>query len=320
MTHEETLINIYRTMVRIRKFEEAVRTLSNEGRRPGYVGSYTGREAIAASVCIHLTRDDYLTSTHRAIGHCIAKGADMKRLMAELCAKVTGYNKGKAGASHVADASIGLIGANGIVGGGPPMAAGYALACQMRGTDRVAVCFFGEGAANQGMIQETLNLAAVWELPLVFVCENSAPETAQMLGHAMNYPQLRIRDVSMRGASYGIPGVSVDGSDVEAVYDAGGEAIRRAREGKGPTLVECKTFQYEGPFRGKGASQLEEEWERKDPIGQFKLKLIERNILSEKDVERIGEEEEREVEAAVRFALESPEPPLEEAFTDVFAV
>ncbi len=319
MTPErETLINIYRTMLRIRKFEEATRKLLEEKKIPGHTSLYTGEEAIAAAVCAHLTKDDYLTSTHRPLGHCIAKGPDLKHLMAELCAKATGYNKGKAGSYHVADARIGLVGANGIVGGGPPMAAGYALAAQLKGTDRVAVCFFGEGAANQGMIQETLNLAAVWTLPLIFVCENSAPEAAQMLGHMMNYPQLSIENISARGVAYGIPGVSVDGSDALAVYEAAGEAVRRARAGKGPTLVECKTYQYEGPFKGKDAARLEEEWKKKDPISKFETKLMEMRILSRADVGRIGREEERAVEEAVKFALESPEPPLEEAFTDVF--
>jgi pyruvate dehydrogenase E1 component alpha subunit len=315
----ETLINLYRAMVRIRKFEEASRKLSRERKIPGGVSLYTGEEAIAAGVCTHLTKEDYLTSTHRPLGHCIAKGADLKRLMAEICAKATGYNKGKAGPYHVADPSIGLIGANGIVGGGVPMAAGYALAAQLKGSDRVAVCFYGEGASNQGVIQETLNLAAVWGLPLIFVCENSAPEGPQMLGHMMNYPQLSIEDISVRGSAYNIPGLKVDGSDTLAVYEVAGAAVARARRGDGPTLLECKTYQYRGPFRGENAAQLEEEWQKKDPILKFRGVLLKGNSIGEKDLDRVQKEEEMAVEEAVRFAEESPEPSLEEAFTDVFA-
>lgn len=317
---KETFSNLYRVMVRIRKFEEAARRLRAERKFPTGVSLYTGQEAAATGVCAHLKKDDYLTSTHRPLGHCIAKGADLKRLMAELCAKATGYNKGKAGPYHVADPTIGLIGANGIVGAGIPMAAGYALAHQLKGSDGVAVCFFGEGAANQGVIQETLNLASVWGLPLVFVCENSAPESPQMLGHRMNYPQLNIKDISVRGVAYGLPSATVEGNDVLAVYEAAGEAVKRAREGKGPTLLEFKTYRYRGPFRGEDAGQLEEEWRKKDPIPSFRARLMERGLLDQGDIEGIEREEGKAVEEAVKFALESPEPSLEEAFTDVFEI
>jgi len=317
---KETLVGLYRTMVRTRKFEEAARRLSRERKIPGSAAPYTGEEAIAAAVCAHLTREDYLSSTHRPLGHCIAKGADLNRLMAELCAKATGYNKGKAGAYHVADPEIGLIGANGIVGASVPMAAGYALACQLKKNDRVSVCFFGEGASNQGVIQETLNLAAVWRLPLVFVCENSAPEGPQMLGHMMNYPQLSVEDISVRGVAYNIPSVTADGSDPLAVYEAAGTAVRRARQREGPTLIEFKTYQYRGPFRGEDAAQREEEWRKKDPILKFRKRLLEMRIVSEKDLETVEKEEEKAVEEAVKFALESSEPALEEALADVFSV
>ncbi|MFQ6075663.1 MAG: thiamine pyrophosphate-dependent dehydrogenase E1 component subunit alpha [Candidatus Bathyarchaeia archaeon] len=316
---KETLLNMYRVMVRIRRFEEAVRRLRAGGKIPGHTSLYTGEEAIAAGVCAHLREDDYLTSTHRPLGHLIAKGCDLKRLMAELCAKATGCNRGKGGPYHAADLSVGLIGANGIVGGGPPIAAGAALAAQMRGTDQVSVCFFGEGASNQGMIQETLNLASVWRLPLIFVCENSAVEAPQMLGHMMNYPQVSVEEIAVRGIAYNIPGVTEDGNDVLAVCRAAGGAVRRAREGDGPTLLEFKTSQYGGPFRGEDAARLEEEWRKKDPILRFRARLFEMGILSERDVERIGGEEVASVEEAVRFAMESPEPPLEEALTDVFS-
>jgi len=312
------LLSLYRTMVRIRKFEEAVRTLRSERKIPGAASLYTGQEAVASGVCAHLTKDDFISSTHRPLGHCVAKGADLKRLMAEICGKATGYNKGKAGAYHVADPAIGLVGANGIVGAGVPMAAGYALAAQIRGNKAIAVTFFGEGASNQGAVQETMNLASVWDLPLIFVCENSSSEKPEMLGHAMNYPQLNIKDISARGTSYGIPGLSVDGSDVIAVYKAAGEAVERARKGEGPTLLEFKTQQYEEPFRGTDAMALEEEWRKKDPILKFKAILLNRYKIAPKELEDIDSEQEREAEEAVRFAEDSPQPSPDELYTDVF--
>lgn len=315
---KNTLINLYRMMVRIRKFEEAAKKLSAEKKIPVRVAAYTGEEAIATGVCAHLTNDDRVTSTHRPLGHGIAKGSDLKGVMAELCAKATGLNKGKAGQYHVADVKAGFVGANGIVGGGTPMTAGYALEAQLRGKGKVAVCFFGEGAANQGVVQETLNLASVWTLPLIFVCENSAPEKAQMLGHFMNFPQINVKDISIRGASYGIPGVTVDGSDVLAVYKAAGEAVNRARKGKGPTLIECKTYQYEGPFSGDNAAKLEAEWKKKDPVLKFKTKLLKMHGLSKEELENVEQEETKNVDEAVKFAVRSSEPSLEEAFTDVF--
>jgi len=316
---KESLINLYRMMVRIRKFEEATRRLSRERKIPGPASLYTGQEAIAAGVCAHLTKEDYISSTHRPLGHCIAKGADLKRLMAELCAKATGYNKGKAGLYHIADPTIGLVGANGIVGASVPMAAGYALAAQLKRNGHVAVCFFGEGASNQGVVQETLNLATVWRLPLVFVCENSAPEGPQMLGHTMNYPQLSVEDISVRGVAYNMPSTTVDGSDPLAVYEAAGTAVKWAREGDGPTLIEFKIHQYRGPFGGDEAARLEEEWRKRDPIPRFKNRLLETRVADEKEIEQAEKEEEKAVEEAVEFALGSPEPALEEAFTDVFS-
>lgn len=316
---EKESLSLYRTMVRIRKFEDAVRVLRSQRKIPGAASLYTGQEAVASGVCAHLTNEDYLSSTHRPLGHCIAKGADLKLLMAEICGKATGYNKGKAGAYHVADPKIGLVGANGIVGGGVPMAAGYALAVQLRGGKAVAVTFFGEGASNQGAVQETMNLASVWRLPLIFVCENSSPEKPEMLGHAMNYPQLNIRDISVRGSSYGIPGITTDGSDVIAVYREAGKAVERARSGEGPTLLECKTQQYEGPFRGRDAETLEREWRKKDPIAKFGARIVNLYKIDVKKLDDIERGQEVEAAEAVRFAEESPAPSLDELYTDVFA-
>lgn len=312
----DKLLNLYRTMVRIRTFENAARELIREGAIPARFGFYTGQEAVAAGVCAHLGPGDQIGSTHRPLGHLIAKGCDLRRLMAELCGKRTGFNKGKAGPFHVFDSSVGALGANGIVGGSVPMAAGYALTHQLRADGGIAVAFFGEGASNQGGVQETLNLAAVWRLPMVFVCENSSPDVQLMLGHEMDYPQLSVERVSDRAAAYGIPRSTGDGWDVLEVYRAAEEAIDRARRGGGPTLLEFKVHQLEGDLEGRlGATMTEEEW---DPIRRFREALMDGGVTGEEEDWRIRAEEEAVVREAVEFALKSPEPEPLEAFTDIF--
>ena len=315
---KEKLLELYRTMVRIRTFESSARKLRSEGKIPGGFGMYTGEEAIASGVCAHLRNDDYITSTHRPMGHCVAKGSDLKKLMAEICGKVTGFNKGKAGPWHLADLDIGLLGANGIVGGGPPLAAGAALANHLKGKNGVAVCFFGEGASNQGTIQETMNLASVWKLPLIFVCENSSPEVQVSLGHTLNFPQVSVEDISVRGQAYNMPGMTIDGNDVFRVYEILEEAIDRARKGEGPSLIECKTYQYEGPFSGEDAEEKEKDWQEKDPILRFEKNVINNELLSKSELEKIRVEEENAVKEAVDFAQTSTDPPIEEAYSDVF--
>lgn len=316
---KETLLRLYSLMTRIRKFEEAVRRLRSERKIAGPATTYTGQEAIAAGVCANLGPEDYVGSTHRPLGHAIAKGTELKQLMAELCGKATGHNKGKAGLYHVADPKAGYVGANGIVGASVPIAAGYALAEQIRRTEHIAVSFFGEGASNQGAVQETLNLAAAWDLPIVFVCENSQKKQGLMLGHLINYPQIRISELSTRAAGYGIPGESVDGSDVFSVYESAERAIVRARAGQGPTLLECKAQQYEGPYRGPEADQLEKEWQERDPIRKFRKAVLERGLLSEKDLQLAEDLITERVAEAVEFAISSPEPDLKDAYTDLYA-
>jgi len=309
----DDMLSLYRAMVRIRAFENAARRLIGEGAIPARFGFYTGQEAVAAGVCAHLRKEDQIGSTHRALGHLIAKGCDLKRLMAELCGRRTGLNGGKAGPYHVFDPSVGALGANGIVGGSVPMAAGYALSHQLRGDGGVAVAFFGEGASNQGGVQETLNLAAVWRLPLVFVCENSSTDHHLMLGHKMDWPQLSVERVSASAAAYGIPGSTCDGADVREVYGAAGEAIDRARGGGGPTLLEFRVHQLEGNLEGR-IEAAAVEW---DPIRLFRGLLMERGTF-EGEADRIKAEEEAAVREAVDFALGSPEPEPLAAFTDVF--
>ncbi len=315
---KKKLLELYRTMTRIRTFEMSARKLRSEGKIPGGFGMYTGEEAIAAGVCAHLRNDDYITSTHRPLGHCIAKGSHLKKLMAEICGKVTGYNKGKAGPWHLADLEIGLLGANGIVGGGPPLAAGAALANHLKGEKGIAVCFFGEGASNQGTIQETMNLASVWRLPLIFVCENSSVELQRSLGHTLNFPQVSVENISVRGQAYNMPGITIDGNDVIGVYETLEEAVDRARQGKGPSLIECKTYQYEGPFSGEDAENKEKEWQKKDPILRFEKNVIGNGVISKLELEKIQVEEENAVKEAIDFALTSTEPSFEEAYSDVF--
>jgi TPP-dependent pyruvate/acetoin dehydrogenase alpha subunit len=308
--NEARAAEVYRVMVRIRTFENAVRRLTKEGKMPARFGLYTGQEAVAAGVSAHLRRGGQIGSTHRALGHLIAKGSDLDRLMAELMGKQTGFNHGKAGPYHTFDPSVGAIGANGVVGGSVPTAAGYALADQLEGKRKIAISYFGEGGSNQGGVQETLNLAACWNLPIVFVCENSSPEVQRMLGHEIDYPQLSIDKVSQRAKNYGMPGYTVTGWDAEAVYKAAGRAIRRARAGKGPTLLEFKVHQLEGNVDGRiESSEKERQW---DPIEQLKPKI------PRKLNEQIRAEESDRVQKAIEYALKSPEPTPEQAYTCVF--
>jgi pyruvate dehydrogenase E1 component alpha subunit len=299
-------LNLYRAMVRIRTFENGVRRLTDEG-KIGHVSLSGGGEAVAAAVGAHLNRGDQIGSTHRPLGHLVAKGCDLKRMMAEIAGKATGTNRGKGGAYHIFCPEVGALGANGIVGGSVPMCAGYALANQLRGDGHVAVSYFGEGASNQGGVQETLNLAACWKLPVVFVCENSSPVVQTMLGHEIDYPQLSIDDVSTRAPAYGMPGSSHPGWDVEEAYKAVGEAVERARRGEGPTLLEFKVHRVEG-----------EESEH-CPIRCYREKLMKLSVLNEKLDREIRDREAAAVKEAIDFAVGSPEPELVDAYKDIFA-
>jgi len=312
------LIEMYRVMLRIRAFEERVHKEFGAGHISGFVHLYAGEEATAMGACANLSPDDYITSTHRGHGHLIAKGGRTDLMMAELYGKKSGYNKGKGGSMHIADVDIGILGANGIVGAGIPIAGGAALSAQMRGTDQVTICFLGDGATNTTRFHEGVNLAACWNLPVVYIIENNMyAETTRICDTC------RLANVADRATAYGIPGKTVDGNDVLAVYEAVGEAVARARKGDGPTLVECMTYRYYGHFEGdtqtyKSQEEIEE-WHKKDPIARFKKKLIEMGILTEKDADKIEQEILKELEEAVKFAEESPLPKPEEALEDVYA-
>ena len=309
-------LDIYRTIIRIRAFENAARILVKTGEIPTRLEFYTGQEAVAAGVCAHLGPSDQIGSTHRALGHLIAKGCNLKHLMAELCAKKTGLNKGKGGPYHVFDPLVGALGANGIVGGSVPLVAGYALTHQILADRGLGVSFFGEGASNQGGVQETLNLAACWGLPLVFVCENSSFEVQRMLGHEIDYPQLSIKNVSDRAKAYNIPGSTHDGLDAIEVYEATSEAIQRARKGKGPSLLEFKVRKIEGNLEGRLEAHDDEKiW---CPIHKLEERLTKENILDPNIAEKIKKEEKVNVESAIKFALQSPFPEPLDAFNDIF--
>jgi TPP-dependent pyruvate/acetoin dehydrogenase alpha subunit len=309
---------MYRTMVRIRLFEERVSKEFAAGNIPGFVHVYIGEEAIATGACANLRPDDYITSTHRGHGHLIAKGGQTDRMMAELFGRQTGYCQGKGGSMHIADTEIGILGANGIVGGGITIAGGAALSAQMRGTDQVVICFLGDGASNRGTFHEGVNMAACWDLPVVYIIENNLYAEKTRITETT-----RVANLADRASAYGIPDVTVDGNDVIAVYEAVHEAVARARKGRGPTLVECKTYRWHGHYEGDRQTykpkQEIEEWQKKDPIPVFRKKLVEMGAVTAPGSERIDRETAEEIENAVKFARESPFPSPEETLTDVFA-
>lgn len=308
----------YYRMLMIRRFEEKINEKFLAGEIPGFVHLYIGEEATGVGVCSALRKTDYITSTHRGHGHTLAKGADVKRCMAELYGRKTGYCKGKGGSMHIADFSIGMLGANGVVGGGFNLAVGAALAVQLRKGDQVAVCFFGDGASNRGTFHEALNMAAVWKLPAVFVCENNQWASTTPLHEAT-----AVTDIAVRASSYAMPSTIVDGNDVFAVYEAAVEAIERARQGGGPTLVECKTYRIKGHFVGdpeqyRTREEVISQLEENDPLKNFFLRVQNEQLLGEQELVAIEEQVAAEIEEAVRFAETSPYPDPEEAFDDVY--
>jgi len=315
---KEKLIDMYRVMLRIRTFEERVCKEFAAGHIGGFVHLYTGEEAVATGACANLRIDDYITSTHRGHGHLIAKGGKTDRMMAELYGKKTGYNKGKGGSMHIADLDVGILGASGIVAAAIPIAGGAALSAKMRGTDQVTVCFFGDGACNTTRFHEGVNLASIWKLPIVYVIENNMYAETTPISYAANIP-----NIADRAAAYGIPGKTVDGNDVLAVYEAAGEAVARARKGEGPTLVECKTCRHHGHYEGDTdtyrTKEEVDECKKRDPIPRFRKKLVEMGVLTEKEADKIEQEINEEIEEAVKFAEESPLPAPEETLEDVYA-
>jgi len=315
--NKEKLLWAYERMKKIRLFEDRTVELFGQGKLGGFVHLYAGEEAIAVGVCAHLTDRDFITSTHRGHGHCIAKGVDVKPMMAELYGKATGTNKGKGGSMHIADVDKGMLGANGIVGAGGPLACGPGLMAKTLGTDQVTVCFFGDGASEQGTMHESMNLAAIWKLPVIFLCENNGYAESTPWGY-----HCAAKDISDRAVAYNMPGATVDGTDFFAVYEAVAEAVGRARRGEGPSLVEARGFRYYGHFVGDATLYFTEEEKARnranDPIEKFRKSVLNRKLLAEKELAEIDARVQAEIEEAVKFAEESPMPDPAELATDVY--
>lgn len=310
---------MYRKMVEIRKFEEHVWDVYTRGLMPGLAHLYIGEEAVAVGACAALRDDDYITSTHRGHGHCLAKGGKMDRMMAEIMGKEAGYCRGKGGSMHIADMSVGILGANGIVGGGFGIATGAALSAKLRNSDQVCVCFFGDGAANQGIMLETINMAVVWNLPAIYVCENN-----QYGEHTPFTSVTGVANIADRAAGMGLEGVSVDGSEVLAMHEATVKAVAKARKGKGPTLIEALTYRFRGHHVGDGGAYRTKEelqwWmDHKDPIALLGKHLIKIRAATQQALDALQEQVEQEVLAAIEFAKNSPLPPPEQAYEDLYA-
>jgi acetoin:2,6-dichlorophenolindophenol oxidoreductase subunit alpha len=295
------------TMWTIRRFEEAVDEMFARGLLYGTMHLSIGQEASATGACLALRDDDVITSTHRGHGHCIAKGADLGRMMAELLARDSGYCRGRGGSMHIADVSKGNLGANGIVAGGIPIAVGAGLALKLQGTDKVALSFFGDGATSEGAFHESVNLAAIWDLPVVFVCENNH------YGMSMSVEEVsRLERVADRAAGYGIPGVTVDGNDVQAVYDAATEAVATARAGRGPTLIEAITYRWKGHSKSdQNLYRTREEiesWRQRDPLDRFEQAILEAKSLDEDEIKQVRDQARDAVRDAVRTGQSGPPP------------
>lgn len=315
---KEELLRAYRTMRQIREFEDRIHVEFATGLIPGFVHLYSGEEAVATGVCMHLTDDDRIASTHRGHGHCIAKGVDIHGMMAEIYGKKTGVCAGKGGSMHIADLSKGMMGANGIVGAGPPLICGAALAAKFKGKGGVGVAFFGDGASNQGTVLESMNLASAWKLPVIFLNENNG--YAESTGVSYNVPTPNIAD---RAAGFGMPGVTVDGNDFFAVYEAAGEAIARARRGEGPTLIECKTQRYYGHFEGDAMTyrpkgEVQDLRQNKDCLKILADKIISAGIVTAAEIDAVDKEVLALIEDSVVKAKAAPKPPAEDLLTGVY--
>ncbi|HWT23494.1 MAG TPA: thiamine pyrophosphate-dependent dehydrogenase E1 component subunit alpha [Solirubrobacteraceae bacterium] len=314
----ERLLEAYRVMRTIREFEERLHREFATGEIPGFVHLYAGEEAIAAGVIAHLGPDDYVASTHRGHGHAIAKGCDVKAMMAEIYGKANGLCKGKGGSMHIADLSQGMLGANGIVGGGPPLVCGVGLTARVKGTDQVAVSFTGDGGSNQGTFLESLNLAAAWHLPVIFVVENNGyAESTSSRFHQAGV------DVAKRADGFGMPGIIVDGFDFFAVHEAAGEAVERARSGGGPSLLECKVNRYYGHFEGdqqtyRGPNEVEDLRRTRDCLDAFARRVTDAGEIERGDLDEIDQAVRQLIDDSVREAKASPDPAPGDVLTDVY--
>ena len=314
----EFMLGLYEKMFLIRKFEERTVKYYKAGKIPGFVHIYIGEEAVATGVCAALDKKDYITSTHRGHGHLIAKGGDVRLMMAELFAKKTGYCKAKGGSMHICDLSLGIMGSNGIVGAGLPIAVGVGAANKMDGNGQVCVCFFGDGASNRGTFHESINMASIYKFPVIYVCENNYYGISGCVKDTMN-----ICDISARAGSYGIPGVSVNGNDVIEVYKSTKEAVERGRKGDGPTLIECRTWRHRGHWEGDPDNYRDQkecdEWLNRDPIVCLESELVSKKIATKEELEDIHKKVEARLDDAVEFAENSPPPEPKDLYDDVYA-
>ncbi len=309
--------NLLEKLIKIRLFEEKTIELFQKAKILGYLHPYIGEEAVAVGACSALKKNDYIVSTHRGHGHCIAKGADIKKMMAELFAKETGYCKGRGGSMHIADTELGMLGANGIVAAGLPIAVGAGFSCKMDNDGKVVASFFGDGASNNGVFHESLNMAAIFGLPVVFICENNRYAISMCSDDSV-----ACKDISKRSSAYDMPGLTVDGSDVVQVYDAVTDAVENARRGKGPTLIEAKTYRFYGHHPNDPAEYRDKKEEnyyknKKDPVKNFKEKILAEKVMDKDEIDKIQDSIRQEVEKAVVFAMESREPDLEKFLEEV---
>ena len=320
--NKDLLTLMMRRMMTIRRFEETVMGLVQGAELVGMAHCYIGEEAVAVGACAALRDDDYITGNHRSHGHPIAKGGDVRKAMAELLGKSTGYCKGKGGSMHLADFSIGILGESGIVGSALPVAVGAALGSKMQGNDRVVVSFFGDGASNQGACHEAMNLASIWNLPVIFLCENNQYAVTTHFTDTV-----AVENISDRAQAYNMPGVLVDGQDIMAMYEVTKEAVQRGRSGLGPTLIEARTYRYQEHSEALNRILREEyrseeelqEWKQRDPIDLFKALLIEQNIYSEEEINELQDNVAKTVNDALEFARESPYPNEEDLLEDMYA-
>lgn len=317
---KEQLGDMYYRMWLIRYFDESARQLFMENKLRGTTHTYIGQEAVAVGACAALNRDDYISSTHRGHGHCLAKGGDPKRMMAELMGKVTGYGKGKGGSMHIADLNLGILGANGIVGGGIGLGTGAAYSADVRQSGQVVICFFGDGASNQGILMEAGNMAALWRLPIIYLCEEN-----QYAEFSASKPFIAVERLEYKAKAFGMPGVTVDGNDVLAMYVATREAVTRARSGAGPTFLVAQTYRIEGhtvgdplTYRPQGETEAWQSAER-DPVSRFARSLQADFAFTEEELERLRRQAHAEIEEAIAFAEASPEPELTDLWSDVYA-
>jgi len=307
---KESKIKILKDLITIRRFEERTIQMYAAGEFGGYLHPYVGMEAIAAGACAAIEEKDYIVSTHRGHGHCIAKGADLNKMMAELLGKVTGYCKGRGGSMHIADTELKMLGANGIVGGGIPISIGAGFGAKMRGEGEVVLCFFGDGASNNGVFHEALNMTAIFKLPVVYICENNLYAISMC-----SLDSVACEDIGKRACAYGIPGHIIEGSDPVEVYNTVKKAVKHARDGKGPSLIEAKTYRFYGhhpndPAEYRTKEESEYYKKEKDPLINFKKTMIKEKVITKKEIEKMEKNIIEEVENAVDFAHKSPEPEL----------